>query len=250
MKNQILNLLVITTFAFLLGSCSKDDNSTGSGGVNSGPFPTTNSPNSPNAAVNTQPTGCGTFYPMFKNSNYTFSVNGSSSDTIYGSFPGTDTTVDGKKYTILNSSQPSVGNTRGFLRRDGGKLISYSYTSPTKFELIILDETKKVNEEWQGGQFVISNSGIEAVNSYTLKIVKQHSSYTLSNGLKFNDVIEVNMKLKVEMKMNGAVVSSTITDGGTQFYAKCVGVIRTFTPKNPTFGLMNDYIQEVKRYKM
>ncbi|MCE2962228.1 MAG: hypothetical protein ACK5UE_04440 [Chitinophagales bacterium] len=248
MKKQILNLSVLITFAFLVGSCSKEEAS--SGAVNSGPFPTTNSPNSPNTAMNVQPTGCGTFYPMFKNSNYTFSVNGSMTDTIYGSFPGKDTTVDGKKYTILNSLQPSIGQTLGLIRREGGKLISYSYTTPSKFELIILDETKKVNEEWAGGQFVISNSGIEAVNSYTFKIVKQHANYTLSNGLKFNDVIEVNMKLKAETKLNGSVVGSTITDGGTQFYAKCVGVVRTFTPKNPSFGLNSDYIQEVKRYKM
>lgn len=251
MKNQILNLLVITTFAFLLGSCSKDDNSTGSGGVNSGPFPTTNSPNSPNAAVNTQPTGCGTYNPMFKGSYMTYSRNGSNTDTIYSFYVGKDTTINGKSYAIswLNSSS---SNLIGYTRREGSKTISYSYLSPTPFEMVILDESKKVNEEWNGGQFVMSipGGGLEVTNQYTLKIVKQHSTYTLSNGLSFKDVIEVNMKLVATTKFGGATVSTVSTDAGNQFYAKCVGAIKSFTPKNTTAGIMNDLTQEIKRYKM
>jgi hypothetical protein len=248
MKKQILNLSVLIAFAFLLGSCSKEEAS--SGAVNTGPFPTTNSPNSPNTAVNVQPTGCGTFYPMFKGSNYTFTVNGSNSDTVYGNFNGLDTTINGKKYITLNSTQLSTGTSKGFMRREGSKILSYNYVTPTPFEMTMLDESKKVGEQWNGGQFTISVSSIETTNTYTFKIVKQHSTYTLSNGLKFNDVIEVNMSVKGETKMNGAVVATTTMDGGNQFYAKCVGVIKTFTPKNPTVGLSADYTQEVKRYKM
>lgn len=244
MKKTLTSTILVTTLCILFSSCSKDDTTNNSSG----------SATSPGTATNTQPSGCGTYYPIFKNSYTTLiKVGNPYSDSTKSTFTGTDTTINGKTYAISRSTTNNQ-TTSGYVRKDGTKVYIYSGSSPKPFELLILDESKTVGQTWDGGSFtnsITSGGNIsEATNSYSLKVVKIHSSLTLSTGLTFNDVIEVNMTLNAVNKVNGVIVSTSSYDAGNQFYAKCVGPIKTFTPQNPIFGFFNDLTQEVLRYKM
>jgi hypothetical protein len=250
MKKTLSSAIIVAVLCTLIASCSKDDNTSSNTSSNNNSGSTT----SPGTATNTQPTGCGTYYPIFNNSYATLIKVGSpASDSTRSTFIGKDTTINGKTYAISRSVTNNK-TTTGYTRKDGTKVYVYSAQSPKPFELLILDESKTVGQTWEGGSFSNSSSsgGItsETINTYSLKVVKIHSSLTLGTGLTFNDVFEVNMTLTAETKVNGLTYNKTSYDAGNQFYARCVGPIKTFTPQNPIFGFFNDLTQEVLRYKM
>jgi hypothetical protein len=244
MKKTLTSAILVAALCTLFTSCSKDETSSNSSG----------SSTSPGSASNTQPSGCGTYYPIFNNSYTTLIKVGSpTSDSTRSTFIGKDTTINGKTYAVSRSTANNK-TTTGYTRKDGTKVYIYSALSPKPFELLILDESKTVGQTWEGGSFSNSSSAggntSETINTYSLKVVKIHSSLTLGTGLTFNDVFEVNMTLTAETKVNGLTYNKTSYDAGNQFYARCVGPIKTFTPQNPTFGFFNDLTQEVLRYKM
>lgn len=254
---------MIFGISILFHSCSKDNSTSSSSAssVNSGPYPTTTGTStSPKTALNTQPTGCGTYHPMFADAWTTLSVNGSLTDTAHAKYVGRDTTIGGKKYAIgLNVTSSSLGggaNTSyGFTRRDGSKVYGYLATGfNVGYDLLYLDESKAIGDEWVGLSYTekdtISGMVYETAMEIKVKLVKAYSSYTASGGLKFNDVIEVGMTTKTTVKLNGTVFSTASVDAGSIFYARCVGLIKTFTPKNPASGISKDMTQEIIRYKM
>jgi hypothetical protein len=244
MKKTLTSAILVAALCTLFTSCSKEETSNNSSG----------STTSPGTAGNTQPSGCGTYYPIFNNSYTTLIKVGSpTSDSTRSTFIGKDTTINGKTYAVSRSVTNNQ-TTTGYTRKDGTKVYVYSALSPKPFELLILDESKTVGQTWEGGSFSNSSSAggntSETINTYSLKVVKIHSSLTLGTGLTFNDVIEINMTLTAVNKVNGLTVNTSTFDAGNQFYAKCVGPIKTFTPQNPIFGFFNDLTQEVLRYKM
>lgn len=244
MKKTLTAAILVATLSTFFTSCSKDESASNSSG----------SASSPGTANNSQPTGCGTYYPIFNNSYTTLiKVGAPTSDSTRSTFIGKDTTINGKTYAVSRSTANNK-TTTGYTRKDGTKVYIYSALSPKPFELLILDESKTVGQTWDGGSFTnsVSTGGntSETINTYSLKVVKIHSSLSLSTGLTFNDVFEVNMTLTAETKINGVSMSKTSYDAGNQFYARCVGPIKTFTPQNPIFGFFNDLTQEVLRYKM
>ncbi len=244
MKKTLTAAILVATLSTIFTSCSKDESSSNSSGSSS----------SPGTASNTQPTGCGTYYPLFNNSYTTLIKVGSpTADSTRSTYIGKDTTINGKTYAISRSTTNNQ-TTTGYTRKDGTKVYIYSALSPKPFELLILDESKTVGQTWEGGSFsnIVSAGGntSETINTYNLKVVKIHSSLSLTTGLTFNDVFEVNMTLTAVTKVNGVIMNTSTFDAGNQFYAKCVGPIKTFTPQNPTFGFFNDLTQEVLRYKM
>ena len=192
MKKQSF-YLILTIVILGLSSCSKEEE--GDSSVNSGPYPTTSSLSSPNTMKNTQPNGCGTYYPMFKNSWIKFSKNGSVTDTSLGIFSGNDTTINGTTYTKSETSTFdgfSTTTLTGYTRRDGSKIISYSYLSPQPYEQILLDESKSINQEWDAGEFTITqNTGsgqIETTNKYTSKIIAKLYVHRYSDPSKIDTV--------------------------------------------------------------
>jgi hypothetical protein len=239
-KRQIYFLAIM--FATLLYSCSKEESSS-SNNTN------TTAPNGPGLAQNVQPTGCGTYNPIYKSMEFDIVRNGNTSDILKSSLTGKDTVINGKTYHVTKIV--SNGSTiNGYMRKDGTKVYSFSF-QPRPFELIIFDDSKtNVGDKWDAGSFSLTQQGVTVTNMYTYEVVKKYANYQLSTGLSFNDVVEVKLTLSAKYITNGQVTDGPEYDGGTQYYAKCVGIIKTFTKANPTFGMMEDLNQEVMKYKM
>lgn len=252
MKKIKLSVILTMSLGFLMNSCSKDSNTSATSSVNPGPFPTTNSSPSTGLTKNTQPTGCGTYFPMFANAYYTFSKDNSATDTSHSKVLGRDTTINGQKYSLGTATSFGTTST-SFIRRSGSKIYSYSYLSPVPFEILLMDESKAIGESWDGGSFTLTNNvggtPVTTVNAYSFKMKAKHNSYTLGTGLSFNDVLEVTLTVTTTVNYGSSTGTKLTSDGGSVFYAKCVGAIKTFTPSNTTIGTPQ-ILQELKSYKM
>lgn len=193
MKTSLLSFCLVASSLVLFTQCKKDDSS---------PSQVTNS----------------NYSPLTTGSTWTYSSteDTSAATTFTATVTDKDTTVNGRTYKVLTTSDAS-GNIY-MTREDSNyyRFSSFPQIGINGFEELYLKDNRPVNSPWTATQnFTLSGSPIPLTATLTYNITEKGISHSV-NGQTYNDVIHVNVDINV---------FSVSIGGGDFYYAKGIGLI-------------------------
>lgn len=215
MKRLFLPFCLMMSFIFLFTQCKKDETTT----------PT-------NQAVN--------YSPLTTGSNWTYNyTDGSSSGTETVTATDKDTSINGKTYKVLSSSDNS-GN-KYLAKIDSNYYRFASFPPIGSFEELYLKDNLAVNGTWKNSvTFNLPPSPVPLAADLTYVIQEKGITHAV-NGKTYNDVIHVHVSVSVY----------TIDFGGGDFYyAKDVGLIENSISLKPTGQSSYSASQQLVSYEI
>ena len=188
MKTSFLSFCLMVSSAFLFTQCKKDDTSPA------------------NATVNYSPLTVGS------NWTYNFTENASAADTYTLTVTANDTTINGKKYNVLSTSDGS-GN-RYMAKIDSNYYRFASFADIGSFEELYLKDNLEVNGVWTN-VVSINFQGFPVPLNLTYTVKEKGISHSV-NANAYSDVIHI--------RLDATALGSNI-GGGDFYYAKDIGLI-------------------------
>ena len=191
MKKSFLSFCLVASLVFLFTQCSKDNSS----------------PSTPATA---------NYSPLTVGSNWTYNyTEGSSSPTTFTlTVTSKDTSVSGKTYKVLTSSDGSDNN---YLAKVDSNYYRFaSFAGIGSFEELYLKDNLAVNGTWTNPvTFQLPGSPIPLTANLNHTVKEKGISHTV-NGKAYTDVIHIN----VDINLFGGSIG-----GGDFYYAQGIGLI-------------------------
>src|SRR5215212_6557100 len=187
MKSYFLSFCLVASSLFLFTNCSKDDDS-----------PSTD--------------GSANYSPLTVGSNWTYNSTEGNSDTVSFTLTVTDkdTSINGKTYKVLSSSDGSENNY--LAKMDSNYYRFSSFPNIGSLEELYLKDNRPVNSAWTAStSFTLQGLPLTADLTY---MVKEKGINRVVNGKTYSDVIHVNVTISVLGQNFGQ---------GDFYYAKDIG---------------------------
>lgn len=148
----------------------------------------------------------------------TWTYNSSSQGSYTETATGTDTTINGDKYSVFSNSNGAAANR--YVNKSNGVYKVYSYVAPLQQTLTLTYlKDVSVGTNWEDNVTVTTNNIAIPVN-FKYNIASRDGDKTV-NGIDFKNVIEVTYDVSANIPLTGTVQVGT----GQDYYAKGVGLI-------------------------
>ena len=214
MKTSFWSFCLIASFAVLFTQCKKDDN----------PTPTTST----------------NYSPLTTGSNWTYnySESGGSPETIKLTVTDRDTSINGKTYKVLSSSDNSGDN---YLAKIDSNYYRFTtFPGIGDFEELYLKDNRAVNSTWTNSvPFTLPGTG--SFNADLTYTVKEVGISRTVNGKEYKDVIHVAVAVNVTLLNFG---------GGDFYYANNVGLIESSISLTPPAQPVYSSTQQLVSYEI
>jgi hypothetical protein len=182
----------------------------------------------------------GNYSPLTTGSNWTYNyTEGTTSETVKLTVTDKDTTINGKTYKVLSSSDNS-GNS--YLAKIDSNYYRFStFPEIGSFEELYLKDNRPVNSTWkQSVPFKIPGSPAPLTADLTYTIQDVGITRTV-NGKQYDKVIHVNV---------GVNVLSVNFGGGDFYYANNVGMIESTISLTPPTGSPYTSTEQLVSYEI